>query len=186
MKNIKFYLLSLFISVICFNAFAQAGNTNEAPSKISSRVDKDSIQIKNFDGTYQEILKSIINALQTKDYVEIKSDSGIGLITASLPEEDLTASAAARTASAIASVFTLGIIGNDDSASARTRQVTINVNSLNPSLQKIRITIKETTTTQTQNWVSSTKRVVTDLTDQPKVYEELFNEIKLQLNFLKK
>ena len=186
MKNIKFYLLSLFISVICFNAFAQAGNITEAPSKISSRVDKDSIQIKNFDGTYQEILKSIINALQTKDYVEIKSDSGIGLITASLPEEDLTASAAARTASAIASVFTLGIIGNDDSASARTRQVTINVNSLNPSLQKIRITIKETTTTQTQNWVSSTKRVVTDLTDQPKVYEELFNEIKLQLNFLKK
>ena len=186
MKNIKFYLLSLFISVVCFNAFAQAGNITEAPSKISSRVDKDSIQIKNFDGTYQEILKSIINALQTKDYVEIKSDSGIGLITASLPEEDLTASAAARTASAIASVFTLGIIGNDDSASARTRQVTINVNSLNPTLQKIRITIKETTTTQTQNWVSSTKRVVTDLTDQPKVYEELFNEIKLQLNFLKK
>jgi hypothetical protein len=186
MKNIKFYLLSLFISVICFNAFAQAGNITEAPSKISSRVDKDSIQIKNFDGTYQEILKSIINALQTKDYVEIKSDSGIGLITASLPEEDLTASAAARTASAIASVFTLGIIGNDDSASARTRQVTINVNSLNPTLQKIRITIKETTTTQTQNWVSSTKRVVTDLTDQPKVYEELFNEIKLQLNVAKK
>jgi len=186
MKNIKFYLLSLFISVICFNAFAQAGNITEAPSKISSRVDKDSIQIKNFDGTYQEILKSIINALQTKDYVEIKSDSGIGLITASLPEEDLTASAAARTASAIASVFTLGIIGNDDSASARTRQVTINVNSLNPSLQKIRITIKETTTTQTQNWVNSTKRVVTDLTDQPKVYEELFNEIKLQLNVAKK
>jgi hypothetical protein len=186
MKNIKFYLLSLFISVICFNAFAQAGNITEAPSKISSRVDKDSIQIKNFDGTYQEILKSIINALQTKDYVEIKSDSGIGLITASLPEEDLTASAAARTASAIASVFTLGIIGNDDSASARTRQVTINVNSLNPTLQKIRITIKETTTTQTQNWVNSTKRVVTDLTDQPKVYEELFNEIKLQLNVAKK
>lgn len=186
MKKVKFYLLSLFISVACFNAFAQTGNTTEASSKILSQVDKDSIQIKNLDGTYQEILKSIINALQTKDYVEIKSDSGIGLITASLPEEDLTASAATRTASAIASIFTLGIIGNDDSSSARTRQVTININSLNPSLQKIRITIKETTTAQTQNWVSSTKKVITDLTDQPKVYEELFNEIKKQLNAIKK
>ena len=141
---------------------------------------------ENSNEALLDISKKIINVLNMKGYEQIKSTSGTGLITASLPEEDLSDSAAARTISSIASAFTFGIVGNDDKTAKRNTDITVIVNSLNSSLQKIRITFKETTTTETQNWVGSTKRIISDLTDRPQAYEDIFNEIQSQLNIVKK
>jgi len=186
MRKFKFYLMTILMAVVCSNAYAQISKTNEVPPKTLSKLDKDSIQIKNLEGAYQDTLKAIINVLNMKGYEQIKSTSGTGLITASLPEEDLSDSAAARTISSIASAFTFGIVGNDDKTAKRNTDITVIVNSLNSSLQKIRITFKETTTTETQNWVGSTKRIISDLTDRPQAYEDIFNEIQSQLNIVKK
>jgi hypothetical protein len=49
----------------------------------------------------------------------------------------------------------------------------------------VKITLKETVTTNTENWVSSTKNVVSDLTDNPKIYQEIFDEVAKQLSALK-
>ena len=186
MRKFKFNLLTVLILFTCCNTYSQISNTNEVVPKTLSKVDKDLIQIKNLEGSYQDILKSIINVLHSKGYEAIKSNLDTGLITASLPQEDLSDSTTSRTISSVASALTFGIVGNDDKTSARTRDITIIMNSLNPSLQKIKIAMKETTTTETQNWVGSTKKIVSDLTDMPQIYEEIFNEIKIKSNTAKK
>ena len=126
------------------------------------------IQVRSITGTYQELLRATVAALHSLGYEEIKADSGVGLVTASLPEEDLSASTAARTAGAIASAFTFGIVGDDDKTTVGSRDITILVTSAGSKNCKVKISLKQTTVTETDNWVSSSKKDVSDLTDRPK------------------
>ena len=136
--------------------------------KIRSKEQKDLIQVRSITGTYQELLRATVAALHSLGYEEIKADSGVGLVTASLPEEDLSASTAARTAGAIASAFTFGIVGDDDKTTVGSRDITILVTSAGSKNCKVKISLKQTTVTETDNWVSSSKKDVSDLTDRPK------------------
>ena len=102
------------------------------------------------------------------------------MVTASLPEEDLSSSTAARTAGAIASAFTFGIVGDDDKTTVRSRDITILVTSAGSKNCKVKISLKQTTVTETDNWVSTSKKEVSDLTDTPKAYDDIFNEISNQ------
>lgn len=167
-------------------SYAQAQTDKSTSTKALSRQEKDAIQIKNIEGNDPDVLRAIVGNLNTLEYEEIKTDSTIGLITASLPEEDVSDSTASRVASSVASALTLGIVGNDDQTKTRNRDINILVTSLNNSSNKVKITFKEVTTTATDNWVSSTKKVVSDLTDQPKIYQDFFNEVTKQLSSLRK
>lgn len=163
---------------------SQSVDNSAASKKVLTRVQKDSIQIRTFEGNYQDLLKAIVGALHNLGYEEIKADSGVGLITGSLPEEDISDSVAARTAGAVASALTLGIVGNDDKTTVRNRDATILVSSTGPKSAKVKVTLKQTTTTDTENWVSSTKKEVSDLTDTPKAYDDIFKEIASQYGSL--
>ena len=165
---------------------AQAQTDKTTATKVLSRQEKDAIQIKNIEGNYPDVLRAIVGTLNALEYEEIKTDSNIGLITASLPEEDVSDSTASRVASSVASALTLGIVGNDDQTKTRNRDINNLVTSFNNSSNKVKITFKEVTTTATDNWVSSTKKVVSDLTDQPKIYQDFFNEVNKQLSSLRK
>ena len=186
MNRISIYFFALFVSFTSFHLQAQNERLNNSSSKALSKQDKDAIQIKSYEGSYTDILRSIVATLNALDYEGIKTDSTLGLITASLPEEDISDSTASRTASAVVSVFTLGIVGNDDQVKYRNRGVTFLVTSLSSTTSRVKITLKETVTTNTENWVSSSKNVVSDLTDNPKIYQEIFDEVTKQLNILKK
>lgn len=165
---------------------AQAQTDKTAATKVLSRQEKDAIQIKTIEGNYPDVLRTIVGTLNTLEYEEIKTDSNIGLITSSLPEEDVSDSTASRVASSVASAFTLGIVGNDDQTKTRNRDINILVTNLNNASSKVKVTFKEVITTATDNWVSSTKKVVSDLTDQPKIYQDFFNEVTKQLSSLRK
>ena len=186
LKTITSIMLCVSMTSAWINAHAQTEKANNAGSKVLSRQDKDAIQIKNIEGNYPDLLRAIVGTLNTLDYEEIKTDSNIGLITASLPEEDVSDSTASRVASSVASAFTLGIVGNDDQTKTRNRDINILVTSLNNASNKVKVTFKEVTTTATDNWVSSSKKVVSDLTDQPKIYQDFFNEVTKQLSSLRK
>ena len=173
------------IIVICFifvasNALSQGAVQSNVPKKILTKEQKDSIQVRSIAGTYQELLRATVAALHSLGYEEIKADSGVGLVTASLPEEDLSSSTAARTAGAIASAFTFGIVGDDDKTTVRSRDITILVTSAGSKNCKVKISLKQTTVTETDNWVSTSKKEVSDLTDTPKAYDDIFNEISNQ------
>lgn len=181
-------ILSSLVCLCMFGAWTHvnAQTDKSAPTKTLSRQEKDAIQIKNIEGNYPDVLRAIVGTLNALEYEEIKTDSSIGLIAASLPEEDVSDSTASRVASSVASALTLGIVGNDDQTKTRNRDINILVTSLNNSTHKVKVTFKEVITTATDNWVSSTKKVVSDLTDQPKIYQDFFNEVSKQLNSLRK
>ena len=184
-------LKSIVSSLLCLCmlsswTLATAQTDKSAATKALSRQEKEALQIKTIEGNYPDVLRAIVGALNTLEYEEIKTDSNIGLITASLPEEDVSDSTASRIASSLASALTLGIVGNDDQTKTRKRDINILVTNLNNSSNKVKVTFKEVTTTATDNWVSSTKKVVSDLTDQPKIYQDFFNEITKQLSSLRK
>jgi len=180
MIKLKNIFISIFLVLVASNALSQAATQNSAPNKILSKEQKELIQARSIAGTYQELLRTAVAALQSLGYEEIKADSGVGLVTGRLPEEDLSASTAARTAGAIASAFTFGIVGDDDKTTVRSRDITILVTSAGSKNCKVKISLKQTTVTQTDNWVSSSKKDVSDLTDTPKAYEDIFIEISNQ------
>jgi hypothetical protein len=164
---------------------AHAQTEKSAATKALSRQEKDAIQIKTIEGNYPDVLRAIVSTLNNLEYEGITTDANVGLIAASLPEEDLSDSTASRTASAVASVLTLGIVGNDDQTKSRTRDINILVTNLASSSNKVKVTFKEVTTTDTDNWVSSSKKVVSDLTDKPKIYQDFFNEVIKQLSSIR-
>lgn len=172
--------ISIFLIFVASNALSQAAGQNSVPNKILSKEQKELIQARSIAGTYQELLRATVAALHSLGYEEIKADSGVGLVTGSLPEEDLSASTAARTAGAIASAFTFGIVGDDDKSTVRSRDITILVTSSGSKNCKVKISLKQTTVTETDNWVSTSKKEVSDLTDTPKAYDDIFNEISNQ------
>jgi hypothetical protein len=184
LKTIVSSLLCVCISSVWTLAHAQTEKS--AATKALSRQEKDDIQIKVIEGNYPDVLRAIVGTLNAFEYEGIKTDSNIGLITASLPEEDVSDSTASRVASSVASALTLGIVGNDDQTKTRNRDINILVTSLNNSSNKVKVAFKEVTITATDNWVSSTKKVVTDLTDQPKIYQDFFNAVTRQLSSLRK
>jgi len=186
MKNFKVSLVLLSLLFVGSNALSQSSKEEPTPKKILTKEQKDLIQVRTLEGAYQELLRAAVGALHSLGYEEIKADSGVGLITAGLPAEDLSASTATRTVGALASAFTLGIVGNDDKTTVRTRDVTILVSSSGPKSCKVKITLKQTTTTETDNWVSSVKKDINDLTDTPKAYEDIFKEISNQYASLTK
>ena len=186
MNQIKIYLVLLLFATIGSNVLSQNAGGSATPKKAISREEKDVIQIRNIESTYQDALKAVVNALDALGYEEINAKSNIGLITATLPEEDLSDSTASRTASALASAFTFGIVGNDDKTTVRTRDITVLVTSIAAKNNKVKITLKQATTTETTNWVSSTKKELSDLTEFPKVYEDIFKEIANQAASLSK
>lgn len=184
---LKTIVTSLFCACMASTwTYSQAQTDKATATKALSRQEKDAIQIKTIEGNYPDVLRAIVGTLNTLEYEEIKTDSNIGLITASLPEEDVSDSTASRVASSVASALTLGIVGNDDQTKTRNRDINILVTGLNNASNKVKVTFKEVTTTATDNWVSSTKKVVSDLTDQPKIYQDFFNEVTKQLSSLRK
>jgi len=184
-KSIVSILLCVCFASLLTHAHAQTDKANNAASKALSRQEKDAIQIKTIEGNYPDVLRAIVSTLNNLEYEGITTDANVGLITASLPEEDLSDSTASRTASAVASVLTLGIVGNDDQTKSRTRDINILVTNLASSSNKVKVTFKEVTTTDTDNWVSSSKKVVSDLTDKPKIYQDFFNEVIKQLSSIR-
>jgi len=185
MNRIAIYFFAWFLSFASMSLHAQNERLTNSSAKALSKQDKDAIQIKSFEGGYTDVLRAMVATLNSLDYEEIKTDATLGLITGSLPQEDVSDSTASRTASAVVSVFTLGIMGNDDQVKYRNRSVTCLVTKLNVTTSRVKITLKETVTTNTENWVSSTKNVVSDLTDNPKIYQEIFDEVAKQLSALK-
>ena len=184
-KSIVSILLCVCFASLLTHAHAQTDKANNAASKALSRQEKDAIQIKTIEGNYPDVLRAIVSTLNNLEYEGITTDANVGLIAASLPEEDLSDSTASRTASAVASVLTLGIVGNDDQTKSRTRDINILVTNLASSSNKVKVTFKEVTTTDTDNWVSSSKKVVSDLTDKPKIYQDFFNEVIKQLSSIR-
>jgi len=157
------------------HAHAQADKP-PATNALSSQA-KDAVHIKNIEGNCSDVLRAIVGAFNALAYEASKTDSNIGLIAANLPEEDGSDSTASRVARSVASAFTLGIVGNDDQTKTRHKDIHILVTSLNSSSHQLKLTFKEVTTTVTDNWISSSKKVVSDLTDQPKIYQDFFNEV---------
>jgi len=184
MKILKISLTLLLFILVGSNALAQSAKDNAAPKKTISKAEKDSIQIRRFEGAQQDLLRATAVALNSLGFEDIKTDSFVGQITASQPDEDLSESTAARTVGALASAFTLGIVGNDDKTTTKSISVSILVSKLTAASCNVKIVLKQTITTETANWVSSTKKDISDLTDSPKEYEDIFKEITNQFSLL--
>jgi len=184
MKILKISLTLLLFIFVGSNALAQSSKDNASPKKTISKAEKDSIQIRRFEGAQQDLLRATAVALNSLGFEDIKTDSFVGQITASQPDEDLSESTAARTVGALASAFTLGIVGNDDKTTTKSISVSILVSKLTAASCNVKIVLKQTITTETANWVSSTKKDISDLTDSPKEYEDIFKEITNQFSLL--
>lgn len=163
-------------------------STNIAWAQEKSSVDIQAIQTRAYEGTERNTFRAVLSVLQTNKYENIISDSNAGLITATLPAVAAGDSANQQAGKAAAGIA-LGMLipfgsffAPQARVGAKTRTVTVMVEEVAKNKTQVRVALKETEHITQAGALSTTKETnESDLTDQPELYQRIFEQIDKEI-----
>ncbi len=179
MKHLRSFLVILISFTYAITGYTQ--------SKTS--VEIQAIQTRIYDGTEKEIFRAVLSTLQNNKYEDIRSDSGVGLISARLPAVaagDTPDEQAAKTAGSVVLGMIIpfgGLLVQSPKTGEKTRSVTITIEQLNAKKTQVRVALKETEQlTQYGAFGTVSKETKEhDLTDKPESYQLVFEQIDKEI-----
>lgn len=157
---------------------------NNAP-KLTS-IQKQAIQTRTYDTDEITTLRSILSVFQNNMYENVKTDSVMGLITATLPYETITESEEKAGQRMVAGML-FGVFGTAAVGGAETGTVSRSIQATAENIGKnktsVRLVLKETRQVYKVGVFGGGKSqtIESDLTNQPEVYQNLFQQIDKEI-----
>jgi len=154
-------------------------------SKLTS-IEKQALQTRIYDTDEVTALRSLLSVFQNNMYENVNTDSVLGLITATLPYEAIVESeekAGQRMAAGmIFGIFGTAMVGGYESGSVN-RSVQATAEKIGDNKTSVRLVLKETKQVFKGGAFGGGKHetIESDLTDQPEIYQNLFEQIDKEI-----
>ena len=154
-------------------------------SKLTS-IEKQALQTRIYDTDEVTALRSLLSVFQNNMYENVNTDSVLGLITATLPYEAIVESeekAGQRMAAGmILGIFGTAMVGGYESGSVN-RSVQATAEKIGDNKTSVRLVLKETKQVFKGGAFGGGKHetIESDLTDQPEIYQNLFEQIDKEI-----
>ena len=154
-------------------------------SKLTS-IEKQALQTRTYDTDEVTALRSLLSVFQNNMYENVNTDSTLGLITATLPSEAIVESeekAGQRMAAGMFfGILGTAMVGGYESGSVN-RSIQATAEKIGDSKTSVRLVLKETKQVFKGGAFGGGKHetIESDLTDQPEIYQNLFEQIDKEI-----
>lgn len=159
-RNIIIFIILTIIITASFNCYV-------GPQL--SPMQKRQITTKIIEGSYNDTYRATITVLQDQGYIIKNTDMESGLLVASIDKAESTGSQAAQ-------ILLFGYIFNKGDEI----EISCMLSPLTTTRTEVRLNIQETTYGQSSSWSGTSKQNAKQIYN-PEVYQNIFNEIQLEV-----
>lgn len=158
-------------------------------AQLKTSIELQAIQTRTYEYNERGTLRAVLAVLQNNKFENIRSDSNAGLITADLPSVmagDTAQEQAAKTAAGFvlgAIIPFGGLLAPEQRTGTRTRTLSAAVEEISPNKTSVRVLLKETERITKIGFFGTTSEEVkeNDMTSQPQIYQNLFEQIDKEI-----
>jgi len=175
----KLISLALLICILPSISFAQ----------LRTSVDIQSIQTRTYNYNERGTFRAVLAVLQNNKFENLRSDSNVGLVTATLPSLMAGDTAEEQIGKTITSAA-LGIIipfgsffGPETKTGIKERSISVTVEEIAKDITSVRILLKETESIVKTGFLGASSQELkeNDMTDRPQTYQRIFSEIDKEI-----